>query len=212
MAAVTCPVCRHRKAKRACPARERICSVCCGTKRLVEIDCPSDCAYLTGAHAPSWEGRDSDRKADLRRLAPHLEHLGEDETALVFYLLAGIAQISGRHREAADPLWRDAVKALAKTLETRESGLIYEHAAEGLGAQELLRELQALVQPPDTEGPIAADRPLLAALRAIHAGLETTIAEASSPSAFLDTARRLTGRLAHAETTPEAPEPRIIEP
>jgi hypothetical protein len=25
---------------------EQICAVCCGTKREIEIDCPSNCAYL----------------------------------------------------------------------------------------------------------------------------------------------------------------------
>ena len=46
---MSCPLCRERKGKRHCPAKdERICSVCCGGKRLVEIDCPRDCAYLLG--------------------------------------------------------------------------------------------------------------------------------------------------------------------
>ena len=44
---MVCPLCGERKAKRACPALNRhICAVCCGTKRLVEINCPADCVYL----------------------------------------------------------------------------------------------------------------------------------------------------------------------
>ena len=42
-----CPLCGSRKGKRSCPAlRTSICSACCGEKRIVEIACPDDCAYL----------------------------------------------------------------------------------------------------------------------------------------------------------------------
>src|SRR2546422_6521555 len=42
-----CPLCSHRQGKRYCPAvAEQICAVCCGTKREIEIDCPSSCSYL----------------------------------------------------------------------------------------------------------------------------------------------------------------------
>jgi hypothetical protein len=210
--AAACPVCGHRKAKRACPVKGSLCSVCCGTKRLVEIDCPSDCEYLTGAHAPSWEGRESDRRADMMRIAPQLERLSQDEAALFFYLLAGIVRISITHRDADDAQWRDAVVALSKTLETRESGLVYEHAAEGLRAQELVRELKDVVQPPEAEGPIASDRELLAALRAVVASLEATIAERGEPKAFLGTALRLAARLVESGPKPELVVPKILEP
>src|SRR4029079_6022625 len=52
---VICPLCGVRRARRGCPALgKQICAVCCGTKRLVEIQCPSDCAYLATAreHPP----------------------------------------------------------------------------------------------------------------------------------------------------------------
>src|SRR5215467_207300 len=42
-----CPLCSGRAGKRYCPAiAEQICAVCCGTKREIEIDCPSSCSYL----------------------------------------------------------------------------------------------------------------------------------------------------------------------
>ena len=47
---MSCPLCRRRPAKRACPAlAQTICPTCCATKRLVEIRCPADCVYLAGA-------------------------------------------------------------------------------------------------------------------------------------------------------------------
>src|ERR1700751_3186391 len=45
-------LCSSRSAKRYCPAiAEQICAVCCGTKREVEIDCPSSCAYLKASRS-----------------------------------------------------------------------------------------------------------------------------------------------------------------
>src|SRR5207247_6809666 len=45
--AVLCPLCGTRRARRGCPAlSQQICAICCGTKRLVQIQCPSDCTWL----------------------------------------------------------------------------------------------------------------------------------------------------------------------
>src|SRR5215470_8411305 len=53
---VLCPLCGVRRARRGCPALDKqICAVCCGTKRLVQIHCPSDCTWLASAreHPPA---------------------------------------------------------------------------------------------------------------------------------------------------------------
>jgi len=51
---VACPLCELRKPKRYCPAKaEMICADCCGEKREVTIDCPSDCSYLIASRR--WE-------------------------------------------------------------------------------------------------------------------------------------------------------------
>src|SRR5437870_12186514 len=48
----TCPLCSSRSGKRYCPAiAEQICAVCCGTKREIEIDCPSSCPYLKASRS-----------------------------------------------------------------------------------------------------------------------------------------------------------------
>jgi hypothetical protein len=159
-----------------------------------------------------WEGRESDRRADLARVAPQLERLSHDEAAIYFYLLAGIVRISGKHRDADDSQWREAVLALCKTLETRESGLVYEHAASGFRAQELVRELKDIVRPPDADGPVAPDRELLAALRAIVGSIEATLAEGAEPKAFLGSALRLTSRLVERGAPPVPEPPKILEP
>jgi hypothetical protein len=214
MKAASCPVCGHRKGKRPCPAKSSaICSVCCGTKRQVEIDCPPDCTYLTGAHAPGWDGRESDRRRDWMRLAPAVERLGQDEAAIFFYLLAGMVKIANRLRDTDDAQWLEAVTALRKTAETRGSGLVYEHAAEGFRSKELVREMNDVLTPPGQDRPVADERVLQAALRALEDGLTATRRENAGPAAFLETARRMTVKLV---TDPgekrEDAQPRILEP
>jgi hypothetical protein len=211
----TCPLCGHRKGKRVCPGKggALICSVCCGSKRRVEVDCPSDCSYLTGSHAPSWEGRESDRRTDIQRVAPHIEPLTQDQAALFFYLVAGIVRVSATHRDADDARWLAAITAMRKTLETAASGLVYEHAAEDWQAQALIRDMRAVLEPPENEGkPVAPARELLATLKAVGAAIETAMREGAGPRAFLETAARLAGRIAQDEPKAPASGPSILKP
>src|SRR5262245_23861425 len=47
-----CPLCSARSGKRYCPAKDtQICTVCCGSKREIEIDCPSFCSYLKASRS-----------------------------------------------------------------------------------------------------------------------------------------------------------------
>jgi len=191
-----CPLCRQRRGKRACPARgEAICSQCCGTKRRVEIDCPSDCVYLDGAHAGAWNGRSADR--DARRVGPFLEGLTEAQGRLVLLSLVGLTAMGTRRRELDDRLLKEAVAALRKTVETREKGILYEHQAEDARAQGLAHDLALLFEARDAEGRshTPADRDLKAALSCLERAVEATIREGESARAFLDTAARLAARL-----------------
>jgi hypothetical protein len=211
---MSCPLCGRRKGKRACPARgAAICSQCCGTKRLVEIDCPSDCIYLTGAHAPGWEGRASERQRDERRVLPHLASLTERQVQLLFLALAGIGDIRGRHGGLDDALLLEAVVALRKTTETRDRGVLYEHPPGDPRARDVIRDLTGLFEARDESGTVhrPADRDLVAALRALEGALGTTIGEKEGPHAFLETAARLRARLGGPRVTPR-PRPLIIEP
>src|SRR5262245_15146820 len=164
---MSCPLCRERKGKRQCPAKgERICSQCCGSKRLIEIDCPPDCVFLSGAHAPAWDGRETERARDRRRIAPFVQGLQEASLQLLLVGLVGLNRLRAERRELQDRLVLDAVSALRKTLETRGRGILYEHAADDLRAQGLLHDLQGLFQAQDAEGrPVSPDdRDLLPAL------------------------------------------------
>jgi len=207
-----CPLCRQRKGKRACPAKgELICAACCGAKRRIEIDCPEDCVWL-GAHAGAWEGRETERTRDLRRLAPHLERLSDAQARLLFLSLVGVTALRGRRRDLDDELLLEATAALRKTVETREKGILYEHPAEDLRAQGLVPELRGLFEAKDEQG-IAhapADKDLLAVLRALEGALGHVAREGAGPAAFLDTAARMAARMG---ARPRAPgRPLIVEP
>ena len=146
--AVTCPLCDSRRARRTCPALQRdICPVCCGTKRLTEIQCPSGCVWLASsrAHPPAAVLRQRER--DWRFLAEVVAPLGQRASAV----LALLQDVVRRHERGAIPALhdadvRDAAAALAATYETTARGIIYEHQAASLPAQRLLVEWRAAVE------------------------------------------------------------------
>jgi hypothetical protein len=206
-----CPLCRERKGRRPCPARgAAICSPCCGSKRLVEIDCPGDCPYLTGAHAPAWEGRETERLRDGRRVAPHVDGLSEPQQRLFLMGLAGIAEMGRARHDLTDALLAQALEAARKTLETRERGLLYDHPVEDFRAQGVLHDLRAVFERRDDEGRAVApdDRDLLPALRGLEAAVRGTLREQGGTTAFLETAARFAVRF--GRQLRGAPAPRIV--
>jgi hypothetical protein len=205
-----CPLCRERRGKRPCPARQgSICSACCGAKRLVEIDCPSDCRYLTGAHAAGWDGAQRDHQRDLRRLAPHVQALTETQQKLSLIALVGIAGIRAARRELTDALLHEAVTALRRTAETRSRGIVFEHVPDDARALAIVHDLAEVFRSKDGSGqPLSPDdRDLTAVLGALDAALSATAAEGAGATAFLDTATRLAARLG---ARPSATIPRVV--
>ena len=144
MSTQKCPVCRDRKPKRSCPALgQTICTVCCATKRLIEIHCPQDCVYLSSArsHPPAVVQRRQER--DLSFLLPLIKDLTDTQYRLVLLYQSVVV----KHAEAAIPGPRDidiaeAAAAVAATLETAGKGIIYEHQAASVPAQRLTTELR----------------------------------------------------------------------
>ena len=137
-----CPVCRERKPKRSCPAvGALICTVCCATKRLVEIQCPPDCVYLASArtHPPAIVQRRQER--DVSFIVPLVADLTETQ----YRLLLMFQSATVKHAASAVPGVRDediaaAADAAAATLETARKGIIYEHQAVSVPAQRLTAE------------------------------------------------------------------------
>jgi hypothetical protein len=191
---MSCPLCGTRKARRACPALgQRICPVCCGTKRLVEIACPPDCGYLASArlHPPATVVRQRER--DLAFAHTVFEDLGDAAYALVLYFQAVLAQY---RKTSVFPVTDAEVAAAAATaaatLETAARGIIYEHQTTQPGAQRLVTELQAALDLLQREGRRVSERDASIALRRIEQSATGAAPWfGGSPSAFLDFVERL---------------------
>src|ERR1700674_4830910 len=138
---MVCPLCGVRKAKRACPAlgvpsgaaalgappgARQICAVCCGTKRLVEINCPSGCVYLATArnHPPAVVQRRQER--DRAQLLPLLQGLTE-RPARLFLELRSLISRPQRHapQKPVGGCCRQASRGVAATLEIAGRGIVY---------------------------------------------------------------------------------------
>jgi hypothetical protein len=120
-----------------------ICAICCGTKRLVEIRCPSDCGYLASArqHPPAVVQRQ--QQHDVALLLPVLNQLTERQYQFFLIFQSLIARYrSDPLRPLADRDIVDAMSSVASTLETAARGVIYEHATTGVNAQELGAEVK----------------------------------------------------------------------
>ena len=100
-----CPVCHERLPKRACPALgQHICTVCCATKREVEIKCPADCGYLTTARAHPAAVIQRRQERDLGFLLPLVADLTETQYRLVVLFQS----VTAKHAEQAVPSPLDA--------------------------------------------------------------------------------------------------------
>ena len=195
MSAPTCPLCGRRRGRRTCPALQReICTVCCATKRLTEIRCPSDCRYLASAqsHPPAVVQRQQER--DARFLLPIVAELHPHQFKLFFFvqhLLYGIARAGDLPVD--DRTVRDTAEALAKTYETASKGIIYEHQASSLPAERLLKELKPLLDDLQAVGgPKADERDLVEVLRCVEraaAGAESALG--GGGGAYLDLVGRM---------------------
>ena len=165
-----CPVCHQRKAKRACPALgKQICAVCCGTRRLTEIACPSECGYLMTArtHPPAVVQRRQDM--DRAMLLPLLQGLSERQARLFLMMSAVVARFrSDALQKLVDEDTAQASGALASTLETAAKGIVYEHQPSSLVAARLMAELKGVVDEVVKNGGSALERDAAVVLRRIE--------------------------------------------
>jgi hypothetical protein len=198
---MTCPSCRTRKSRRVCPALQaRICPVCCGTKRLVEIACPADCSYLASSRSHPPAPVLKRRERDLRFLVPVVQGLSERAYHLLMMLQGGINQ----HRHSAIPSIDDADVAeaaatLASTYETAARGIIYEHQARSIPAQRLATTLRELVQQVQARAGVTSsvERDAAQALRRVEQAAKAARAELEpSATAYLQLLERLPRELA----------------
>jgi hypothetical protein len=187
-----CALCQVRKEKRNCPAIGRgICTVCCGTKRLAEIDCPATCPHLAASreHPPAVVLRQ--QEADVAALLPRMAGLTERQHQLFFLFQSVVAKSrpDGLARLTDEDV-ADAADACAATIETEAKGVLYEHSPATLPAQKLAGELKTLLAQVREHGATVYDREAAIALRAIEKGARS-LAKSDDPTAYLTLMARL---------------------
>jgi hypothetical protein len=169
---VSCPLCRKRPAKRGCPALgQQICTVCCATKRLVEIRCPDDCRYLESGqrHPAAVVKRQIDR--DVALLMATVGPLSEQQLQLFFLLQSMV--LSYKPEGLARAIDADvalAAGALAGTLEAANKGVIFEEATASVVAEGLRRAMRPVLDEITKNSGSRAEREIASVLRAIERG------------------------------------------
>jgi hypothetical protein len=169
---MTCPLCRRRKAKRTCPGvGQQICTVCCGTKRLVEIACPPTCIYLTTGQRHPAAMVKRQQEQDLTVLLTALGRLSEPQLQIFFVLHAFISRFTPNGLPLVDADVADAVAALATSFETASRGVLYEGQASSPAGEALRRELKTYLAKLAGEGGGARlEREMAVVLRGIERG------------------------------------------
>ena len=210
---MTCPICNKRPVKRACPARgDQICSVCCATKRIVEIACPQDCRYLESAqrHPAAVVKRQID--ADVSVLMATVGRLSEQQLQLFFLLQSMV--LSYKPEGLARVLDQDvalACGALAKSLETASKGVIFEETTGSIVAEGLRRALKPVIDEVTKGGGTRAEREVAIVLRGMERGArhEGDFIPAGD-TAYLDLVARVFQQ--RPQQAPEPARPLIVLP
>ena len=165
---MTCPLCRTRKAKRSCPGTgAQICTVCCGTKRIVEIACPPTCIYLTTSQRHPAAMVKRQQEQDLGALMQALGPLSEPQLQLFFLVHTFISRFKPDGTQLTDAAVAEAADALATSFETASRGVLYEQQSTMPAAESLRRELKTLLAKVGGEGGTRFERDAAAVLRGI---------------------------------------------
>ena len=210
-----CPLCGLRRGRRACPALgKKICAVCCGTKRLVQIQCPSDCGYLASAreHPPVATLRQQQR--DLALFVQFMRDLSQRQSELFFVIDKFLLRYEPPQlHPLVDDDVIEAAAASAATLETAARGVIYEHRAASLPAQRLVIALREDLTQAGENGGTAFERDAATVLRRVEqAAGEARAADPGNRRAFLDLLGRLLPQRDEIEPSAADQSHRLIVP
>lgn len=211
-----CPLCRQRTARRACPALgHQICAVCCGTKRLAEIRCPSDCGYLVSAreHPPAVVVRR--QQQDVGWLVQVMRDFNERQSQIFATICTSLRSYEA---PALQPLIDSdvaaAAAALAATFETASRGVIYEHRAPSVPAERLAAEMRSVLVDAGRNRGSAFERDAAVVLRRLAEAVEALgAALPGNRRGFLDLLDRTFGEAdqgANADTPPPDAERLIL--
>jgi hypothetical protein len=134
----------------------------------VQIQCPSDCAWLASAreHPPAVVVRQQQR--DLGLLMQFMRDCSERQSQLFFLLSTFLVSYEPPELHAIiDDDVAEAVSALASTYETALRGVIYEHRPASLPAERLAGALKPLLAEAGQNGGSAFERDAAVVLRRV---------------------------------------------
>ncbi len=213
---MVCPLCGTRRAKRGCPALDKqICAVCCGTKRLVQIRCPSDCAWLATAreHPPATVVRQ--RQQDVGILSRILRDLSERQSQLLFLITTFLAtyQPTELHAPIDDDVV-EAISSLAATFETASRGLIYDHRPASVLAERLATSLRPVLEEAGRGAGSSFERDAAVVLRRLEEAVrDVRTFDQTNRQAFLELLRRVMAPSPEDPSVDETPDrSRLIVP
>jgi hypothetical protein len=208
-----CPLCQNRKAKRHCPAKgQQICPVCCGTKREVEIDCPSNCVYLHNGR--EYESEKIARTGQMPARTPRLwdERFASRHYGVFLALWKVILSERDRFPELIDMDVQAALDALIQTYETLSRGIYYESLPSSAVQRSLYSALESLLDQPSKELDVSRDRlkteTILDCLRFQKELAASIVLPRPKSRAFLD---HLEGLVSESELS-RVEQPRIVLP
>ena len=210
-----CPLCGSRRARRGCPALgQQICAVCCGTKRLVQIQCPNDCAWLASAreHPPAALVRQQQR--DVGLLVQFMRDFSQRQSQLFFLINTFMVQYEPPEFQALiDDDVAEAVAAMAGTFETASRGVIYEHRPASLPAERLTTALKPVLAEAGHGAGSAFERDAAVVLRRIAEAVRDARAlDQDNRRAFLDLLARVMTKTAGAGTLDSDADARASDP
>lgn len=145
---MSCSICEKRPPKRFCPAKgEKICAICCGREREVTIDCPSDCPHLIAARRYEAEHRKplTGDEYPYREVAVREDFVYERWPVIVG-IASAILGFQAQHRELTDPDVLSGIAAMAETLRTLGTGIIYERPPDAPFARALYGQIGGFLQ------------------------------------------------------------------
>lgn len=188
MSKSACPLCNSRKSRRSCPALgKQICAICCGTKRQIEITCPSDCSYLQSstAHPPAAIQRQQER--DLNFLLPTLQGLTDRQHQILFMVQSFLRIDRNDVLSITDSDVQQAAAALAQTYETASRGIVYEHSPPTVTGQRLAKEISDFIEAKRSDGTRLSDIDLAVTMRRLETAAQTAKASLGSRDQLDDT-------------------------
>jgi hypothetical protein len=190
---MTCSLCGVRRAKRDCPALDqRICAVCCATKRLVEVQCPAGCLHLTAAREHPAAAVKRQHEVDLGTLMRKVGRLSEGQMQVFFLIQSYFLRPS--HAGAALPVdaeVADAAGALAATFEAASRGVSSELQATTPGGQRMAAELQGVLSDVGKGGGSRFEREVAQVLRAVQRGAGAESGDAPDGRRYLELVGRV---------------------